>query len=651
MLSNIKLTGKMLLGFSSLIVLALILGITGWYGVSQLAGTYAKATHGNACLEAVNQTGNQRREFAMHGFAQLDGQSKNAAEIWEEKYAEMMRELENLSNLSGLKNEYRQRANEVKHSSEKYREVFQDQKAAQKLKDEAFANWGKIGWAVTNEINEVLDKQITPALAKAKKSQNAQKLAYWSHVGEGIHTNVVEPFLLLRVTAVYLLATDGDKQWEAFRNQLQKAKNGLSRWTSKVAGDRLLSSVAAHIANHLKNYEKAGNDYWHGVQAKRTSDQQMAQEARAIVAGIHDIDSGLEQDMHSIAAGSTLTMIIISVAGIVLGVVLMILITGSIVGPIKKIILSLTSGSNQVSSASEQLSSSSQQLSEGASEQASSLEEISSSLEEMASMTRQNSDNTVQADSLVKDSNELVGQGKAAMERMNTAINEIKNSSDETAKIIKTIDEIAMQTNLLALNAAVEAARAGEAGRGFAVVAEEVRSLAQRSAEAAKVTSELIANSQGNAERGVGLAEEAHGSIISIAESSTRISSLISEITAASKEQAQGIDQVNTAVAQMDKVTQSNAANAEESASAGEELSGQAQQLNAIVSELENMVGAGTQNGARNSLSRNSVSRSKALRSPARPQRRVAQQPSPADVRQMSPQQVLPLDDKDLQDF
>jgi methyl-accepting chemotaxis protein len=265
---------------------------------------------------------------------------------------------------------------------------------------------------------------------------------------------------------------------------------------------------------------------------------------------------------------------------------------------IENLDLSLTQvaeATEQVTSASNQISAGSQSLAEGANEQASSLEEVSSSLEEMASMTRQNADNADEAKGLAQSARGSAEKGNDVMERMSGAIDKIKASSDETAKIIKTIDEIAFQTNLLALNAAVEAARAGEAGKGFAVVAEEVRNLAQRSAEAAKVTAAMIEDSQKNADGGVKTTEEVGTILAEIMGGAAKVSEIIAEIAAASQEQAKGIDQVNTAVAQMSKVTQQNAANSEESASAAEELNSQAE-------ELMNMIGtfklsAGNGNG------------------------------------------------------
>ncbi|MHC4662721.1 MAG: methyl-accepting chemotaxis protein [Planctomycetota bacterium] len=251
----------------------------------------------------------------------------------------------------------------------------------------------------------------------------------------------------------------------------------------------------------------------------------------------------------------------------------------------------------QVTSASNQIASGSQALAEGSNEQASSLEEVSSSLEEMAAMTKQNADNANQAKTLAGTARGSAEQGNEAMNRMTDAIDKIKGSANQTAKIIKTIDEIAFQTNLLALNAAVEAARAGEAGKGFAVVAEEVRNLAMRSADAAKNTADLIEESVKNSEGGVRITEDVAKTLGEIVDSATKVNDLVAEIAAASSEQAQGIDQVNTAVAQMNKVTQQNAANSEESASAAEELNSQAEELAGMVGTFS-LSGNGGNGGA-----------------------------------------------------
>ncbi|MEN6308347.1 MAG: methyl-accepting chemotaxis protein [Anaerohalosphaeraceae bacterium] len=260
--------------------------------------------------------------------------------------------------------------------------------------------------------------------------------------------------------------------------------------------------------------------------------------------------------------------------------------TRRLVKELTGIIQQLLYGSEQVASASTQISAASQSLAQGATEQAAGLEETSSSLEEMSSMTKQNADNATQANTLADEAKKAAGNGSEAMARMDGAIKDIQKSSDETAKIIKVIDEIASQTNLLALNAAVEAARAGEAGKGFAVVAEEVRNLAMRSAEAAKNTSSLIEQSVNNSRNGVEICGEVRVALDEIVGGIAKTTDLVGEIAAASKEQAQGVDQINTAVSQMDKVTQQNAANAEESASASEELSAQAESMNQVVNQL-----------------------------------------------------------------
>jgi methyl-accepting chemotaxis protein len=290
------------------------------------------------------------------------------------------------------------------------------------------------------------------------------------------------------------------------------------------------------------------------------------------------------------------TNIVLLLVVIALSILISLFMGRFITVPIGKVIKGLNASAQHVSSASVQITSASQSLSAGASQQAAGLEEASSSLEEMTSMTKQNADSSHQAHILIGDTGRVVAEANASMQDLIKSMREISSASEETGKIIKTIDEIAFQTNLLALNAAVEAARAGEAGAGFAVVADEVRNLALRTAEAAKNTATLIEETVKKVQNGSGVVERTNDAFIKVASGANKVGELVGEIAAASNEQATGIAQVNTAVVDMDKVTQQNAATAEQSSAAAEEMSDQAENMKNLVAELIVLVG-GQKNG------------------------------------------------------
>ncbi len=423
------------------------------------------------------------------------------------------------------------------------------------------------------------------------------------------------------------------------------------------------------VDNEVRSLAAANSDDEAFKLAMEKGQNLFEQSRKLISAVISDSEEDMKQDRLEIALiyfSARNRMSAAGGAGMVFAVLLGIYLIRSITGPFKKVFSGLNSFSeNELNETAEkfagivegisdkQIAASSRSLAEGTSEQAAAIEESTSSLEEVSSMSKQNTNSANQADSLMKQTIRVVESANQSMNQLTTSMDEISRASDQISKIIKTIDEIAFQTNLLALNAAVEAARAGEAGAGFAVVAEEVRSLAMRSADAAKNTSVMIENSIRKVKDGSELVTRTNEAFRQVAQSAVKVGELVAEIAAASNEQTQGIEQVNRAMADMDRIVQQNAANAEELSDQAEEMSGVVNELLAITSRYE----APVEDVARfrtKSESAEEISHRNSFILPEKrehKQKKESPEAYPPKEKEINPEQIIPLDEDDFEGF
>ncbi len=397
----------------------------------------------------------------------------------------------------------------------------------------------------------------------------------------------------------YLLR--GEQQYvESMAGSLQAIKDLAAQERSAMldqAGQRSLDQ----ILESLKQYEVAFRRYasLHRQTEKQAeghlarANQDMISAGRALLREIENALSAQKAAMQSQVAVALNRMGVSAVIAIILGILVSVFLVRSLTGTLNRIISSLGDGSEQVASASLQVSSASHSLAEGSSRQAASLEQTTASLEELAATVKQNSLNAEECNQLVLQTHEKTREVHKSIRATKEFMETISNSGESIKKIIKNIDEIAFQTNLLALNASVEAARAGQAGAGFAVVADEVRALAMRAAEAAKTTDDLIGETARQIELGSAQIQETLTKFYDMGESAKKVNSLVGEIAGASKEQAQGIEHLNQAMLEIDRVVQQNAASAEESASAAAQLQAQSESMREIVGNLDSMVRGG----------------------------------------------------------
>ena len=606
MFKNIRLSYKISLGFAAILLLAIALGTVALWNMNRVEHLSVKLDHEYVPEVAVAnnveryslETMYEMRGYGLsQGKAYLDAGNKNLQEV--KKYLEEAKQLSaRSSDLIKLKegvgvaetkvNEYEQIVSQTVAKNEEIANL-------RKTMDEAAAKFMKNAGEYQSSQKKQMNQEIENSVEHEKLAARLAK--------RDLINDVIESGSSIRI-ANFKFQTLGDPSFidEAMKNfsvidtKLEELKSRTILEQDKMdLGE--IGAAAGGYKQAMQNFSAT----WHSLQEinkKRaeTGDQVVQVAKKTALAGMEHAGEAATTAAAALSSASRILVIGLSIV-LSLGIGMAYLVVRSITKPIRLVVDGLAEGADQVASAAAQVSGSSQQLAEGASEQAAAIEETSSSLEEMSSMTRQNAEHADQANKLMAETSDVVVKANQSMDRLTVSMVEITKASEETSKIIKTIDEIAFQTNLLALNAAVEAARAGEAGAGFAVVADEVRNLAMRAAEAAKNTANLIEGTVKKIKDGSELVEETSADFSQVAASAGKMSELIGEISAASTEQAQGIDQVNKAVNEMDKVVQTNAANAEESASAAEEMNAQAENMKTFVGELVAIVdGSGNAN-------------------------------------------------------
>ena len=602
--ARLGVTGKLYTGFGAVVVLAVAVGLGGWYFLGLVSENDHLEVSALDLDMMANETAALQQSFLLEG---IEDKARGEAIVAEARklLAGFGRDLDQMLELNLDQAE----RGAVKKMRAMVKEYGAELTGLSSHYGRIRENKGRLeqsGDKVVHSL-EALIHEHEKELATLESSGRAAagQLQLQSALVENLYAAQASLLRLAQAEVEFLLGRHV-KLVPVMETNLGLVTAHLEAAGQAVAG---LDTQAAEKEEDLKKLAGVGRGLgeYRAELAQVIVDELEAQAiARAATASLHRIDAlagALSEKAEAGAAEAKeeahLAALVLMALALVLGGLLAFFISRGISRPLKRISEGLGMGAGQVAAASGQVASAGQSLAQGSAQQAASLEETSASLEEMASMTRQNADNASQADGLMKEARAVVDKANGSMTELKGAMDKINAASGETAKIIKTIDEIAFQTNLLALNAAVEAARAGEAGAGFAVVADEVRNLAMRAAEAAKNTTTLIEGNLDNIRTGTELVSATDQAFSEVAGSAAKVADLVAEIAAASGEQAQGLDQVNTAAGEMDKVTQQVAANAEESAAAAEELSAQAETMKGMVADLEAMVRGAKSGGPR----------------------------------------------------
>ena len=590
---------KIALGFASLILISTLLGGLAVYNMRAVQSQSQKlATEYIPEARIAGDLGNALSGVQLgvrsYGLTadpvHLDATRKNLAEMHKQQQAaqkladehpDLVKLRQHLTDLDPALKSYEAL---IDQTETKNKEVLADR---EKLNSSAVNFVTNIDKLIASQVGK-MEKEIKDSLEAGKLQQRLHKVVLLNEIrGEG---NGVRVIVFKSLTSRDpKMIEEGLANFEVMDKKFTELK-GMLASAEDIAELELIKTAANSYRDTMKELMNDSNNMLElGKKRVETATQVENIANETVLAGMTRTVEAANSSNQKLVTSSW-TMIAGLIGALVLGMFMAVVIIRGITSVLNRISEGLSAGAEQTAGAASQVSSASQSLAEGASQQAASLEETSSSLEEMSSMTQRNAETAAKVKELGGEARRAGDIGVQDMSALVNAMDAIKTSSADIAKIIKTIDEIAFQTNILALNAAVEAARAGEAGAGFAVVADEVRNLAQRCAQAAKETAGKIEDAVQKSSRGAEISAKVASSLEEIVGKARQVDEMATQMAAASQEQSQGISQVNTAVTEMDKVTQSNAANAEESAAAAEELTAQAESLRESVFELKRLV-------------------------------------------------------------
>ena len=656
-MKRLKLAAKIGVGFGILVLVVLVIGALALWsmnGVSREAQSLARQYVPQVKIFGGIERHSLLSMYHMRGYlfsgdeAYLKKAEKSLAET-RKLFAEARRLARRSADLKQLAGQISQAETRLEHYQSlmlQARDQNRTMAKTRRIQDQAGKRFMAACDAYLEGQNQALAAQVKSG------AQAGEILARLKHIALIKDMMVHGSALQVETLRSQALRDPGllDKTREHFAKvrQILDQLQGLTKSQSEL-------QALAKARSAADAYHRAMNDLLGSWQALIKVEKQQAAATADILArarenaagGLDACQAVADKAEQTLAAASTLVLVGLAVA-VVFSILVGWLLVRNITQPINQAVASLNQGSEEVAAASSQVSASSQALAEGASQQAAALEQTSASLEELSSMTKLNADNAEQANHMMQEAGQTVDQANASMERLRRSMENINAASDETAKIIKTIDEIAFQTNLLALNAAVEAARAGEAGAGFAVVADEVRNLAMRAAEAAKNTQDIIEQNILNIKESHELVLATDEAFNQVRESARKAAELVTEISAASREQALGIEQINTAMNEMDRVTQQVASSAEQSAAASEELSAQTETMRELGRQLAILVegaAAAEAPSPRREVHKRSFARKPALLPGPGKEAKNENQPSPP------PEKVIPLEDNEDDDF